>query len=152
MAVQSKGRVEIGTKKILGREVVIQASSEGSWWILLDGDLLARNDSLERAEVAAKKKLAVARVKVEVPFFTADGEEILMAVDPGFARAVRLHVEEDGPLLMAVAKCGDPALWDTVAATPAVHALARAGKLHDARKRSIAQARALLLAGVEAGS
>lgn len=69
-------RIEIGTTTLVQQEVTIQASKDGSWY-LVDGEgvLLGRNDVLEKAEAQAKTKLAKAKIKVEVPFFTDQGEE-----------------------------------------------------------------------------
>lgn len=66
-------RTTVGTTTLAGQKVTIEAAPEGSWYLTVDGELLARDNSLEKAENRAKSKIAKARVRVEIPFFTAEG-------------------------------------------------------------------------------
>jgi predicted RNase H-like HicB family nuclease len=64
-------------KEIAGASVELYAEKRGFWRITLPdgGDSLAHGKDLERVESNAAAAIRKMKVKVSVPFFTADGEQ-----------------------------------------------------------------------------
>lgn len=74
--------MKIGTITIMGEEVVVDADTNGNFWLYLERldedeseikDHLGRGETLERAKAQARTELSKRRVEVALPFVTRDG-------------------------------------------------------------------------------